>query len=219
MEPLRVLIVDDHAIVRAGLRALINQERDVEAVGEATDGADAVRKVGELQPDVVLMDLAMSGVGGLSATRTIAEKYPDVRILVLTMYDDEVHLKQLLRAGASGYLIKGAGEAELINAIHAVHSGGIYIHPSMAQAILEEFRPSRRTSHVANPSNPLTDREAEVLRLAAWGYTSVEIAQRLSISPRTVEAHRSSIAEKLGITTRAELMRYARECGYLDEPL
>jgi len=213
---IKVLLADDHAILRAGLNMLLNAESDMEVVGEAEDGLAAIQKVEELNPDVVLMDITMPGLNGLRATKEIIQAHPDVKVLVLTVHDDEGYLRQFLRAGASGYVVKKAVDTELTAAIRAVYRGDIFVYPSLAKVVVEEYLGSpARPERQIKQSHPLSEREKEVLILIAQGYTNKETAEKLYISVKTVETHRARIMEKLQLRTRAELVRYAIQEGFL----
>jgi len=188
----RLLVVDDHALVRSGLRALLNGKDDVQVVGEAADGDEAIRLVGELAPDVVLMDLSMPhGKDGLTATREIREKYPDTAILVLTMHDDDEYLFRAIQAGASGYILKSAPHEELLAAIHTVARGDAYLYPTATKRLMGEYLEQIEQGAQNNPLNQLSERELEVLELVAKGYANKEIAEKLVISVKTVETHKS----------------------------
>jgi len=208
---IRVLIVDDHAIVRAGLRAVLKGEPGMELVGEATNGEEAIQISQVVNPDVIVLDLNMPGLSGIQVTRLIKQEQPEVRILILTVHEDEALLREAIRAGASGYIIKHAAENELISAIHSVMLDDIYIHPKMIRAILAE--PEVQKPLAVSPVEMLTPRETDVLLLIVQGYTNRQIAEELSLSVRTVEGHRSNLTEKLGLHSRVELVRYAREHG------
>ncbi|HOG47769.1 MAG TPA: response regulator transcription factor [Anaerolineae bacterium] len=208
----RILVADDHGLVRAGLRALLNDEPNLEVVGEAADGAEALAQAAELAPDVVLMDVSMPGLGGIEATRRLMERAPGTRILIMTVHEDEGLLQESIRAGAAGYIVKRALESELIDAIRAVCQGHIYVHPAMTRALLGGA-PSASADDESH--EPLTPREREVLVRIAQGYTSRQIADEWTISVRTVESHRANLMAKLGLRSRADVVRYAREHGYL----
>jgi two-component system response regulator NreC len=208
----RILIADDHGVLRAGLRALLAAEPDFEVVGEATTGREVVDLAPRLQPEVVLMDISMPDVDGIVATRALAVQLPQVRVLLLTVHEDEALLREGIRAGAAGYIVKRAVESELINAIRSVARGDLYVHPSMTRALLEDAPP--RTSRASRISD-LTPRETEVLSLIALGYTNRQVAERLQISTRTVESHRANLMAKLGLRSRAQLVRYAVDHGLL----
>ncbi|MBN1220112.1 MAG: response regulator transcription factor [Anaerolineae bacterium] len=213
---IQILIADDHGVLRAGLRALLTAESDLKVVGEAADGEEALRLADELAPDVVLMDLSMPGPGGIETTRQLKEMLPNVRVLILTVHEDEGLLQEAIQAGAMGYIVKRAVESELIDAIRAVSRGDLYVHPAMTRALFREMvSPSvsgRSTVDVEKP----TPREIDVLRFIAQGYTNRQTAEALHISVRTVESHRANLMGKLGLKTRVELVRYARESGYIE---
>jgi two-component system, NarL family, response regulator NreC len=207
---IRVLIVDDHAVVRAGVRALLDREDDLEAVGEAGDAQAALRLVKQLEPDVVLMDVVMPGTTGVDAAAEIRHLLPDVRILMLSMQDDPSYVRQAFTNGAIGYVLKEAADAELVTAIRRVAAGEQYVHPTLGAKLIGAGDSSRTVE------DPLSDREREVLSLLALGHTNQEIADRLVVSVRTVEAHRAHILTKLRLSTRAELVRYAIDAGLLE---
>ncbi|MDE3113491.1 MAG: response regulator transcription factor [Chloroflexota bacterium] len=213
--PLRLLLADDHAVLRAGLRALLERERDMTVVGEAADGSEALCRARGLHPDVVIMDLAMPAGGGVEATRRIRAELPDVRVLILSQHDDESYLRSALAAGAAGFALKRAADSELLAAIRAVAGGGLYLHPSLTRAMIDELL-ERRTGDAPSAADPLSDREREVLQLVAQGYANHEVAERLALSVKTVETYRARITEKTGLRSRAELYRYARDRGLLD---
>lgn len=216
MAKIKVLLADDHAVLRAGLRMLLDAQPDIEVAGEAENGEEAIEKVAELQPDIVLMDITMAGMGGLQATRELKKRDPEIKILILTMHDDEGYLRQCLQAGASGYVLKKAADTELTAAIRAVHRGDIYIYPSMAKVVVEGYlQKDSRTVEASDEYDRLTGREHEVLQLIAKGHTNQQTADTLFVSVKTIETHRSHIMEKLKLRNRAELVRYAIEKGLL----
>jgi two-component system, NarL family, response regulator NreC len=212
--PMRILIVDDHGVLRAGLRALLNAEPDLQVVGEAADGQTGLHLATELSPDLVLMDITMPGMSGIQVTRQLKETLPSTRVLILTLHEDESLLREAIRAGASGYILKQAVEAELISAIRAVGRGDLYIHPAMTRALLKDVSPLLVPEE--NPTEPLSPRELEVLRLVAQGHTNRQIAEMLHLSVRTVESHRANLMDKLGLSSPAQLVRYAIEHGLLE---
>jgi two-component system response regulator NreC len=213
---IRVMIADDHAILRAGLRMLVNAQTDMEVVSEAADGEKAVQTARETKPDVALLDLTMPRVGGMKALQEIARDCREVRVLVLTMHDDPAYLRSALAAGASGYLLKRAVDAELIAAIRAVYRGGVYVDPRLAGFLVEDMR--GKSSTEAGPkrsANILSRRELQVLGLVARGYTSAEIAKQVFVGVKTIETYRSRFAEKLGLRTRSDVVRFAVQMGLL----
>jgi len=216
MDNTRILLADDHAILRAGLKLLLDAQPDLEVIGEASNGARALSLAEELQPDLILLDLTMPGLSGLDILRQLKDAAPRSRILVLTMHDDESYLRQALALGAAGYVIKKAVDSELLNAIRAVMRGERYIHSAVMDKLLSvEVLPPLENG--TNPWDTLSRREADVLRLVALGYTNSEIAERLAISAKTVETYRARGMEKLGLTTRAQLVRDALTRGILDD--
>jgi two-component system response regulator NreC len=210
----KVLIADDHAIVRAGLRALIRAEAGLELVGEAAGGYEAIALVEKARPDVLVLDLSMPDLDGISVTRNIQPRFPNLRILVLTLHEDEAMLKEAIKAGAAGYILKRAAEAELIAAIQVILRGDLYVDQSMVRTLLGE--PVQTPSLQSTSAETLTSREKEILKLIVAGYTNRQIGERLVISIRTVEGHRANISDKLGLHSRVELVRYAREHGMID---
>ena len=210
---IRVVIADDHAIVRAGLRTLLGEEKDMELVGEASGGYEAIELVERTRPDVMVLDLSMPDLDGISVTRKIKPDFPNLRILILTLHEDEALLKEAIKAGAAGYILKRAAESELISAIRTILRGDLYIDPALVRGLLEDSRQLQVNQN--KPMEPLTPRETEILRLIVEGYTNRQIGQKLNISIRTVEGHRANISEKLGLHSRVELVRYAREHGLI----
>lgn len=217
MEKIRVLLADDHAVLRAGLRLLLGAQTDMEVVGEASTGDQAVAQAKKLSPDVVLLDITMSGPDGLDAVRQIKENSPEVKVLALTMHDDESYLRQVLEGGGSGYVLKRSADTELLSAIRAVHRGGTYLHPSHAKILLEGAVEAQEEGTEQSSYDILSDREKQVLKLVALGYTNKQISNKLFLSVKTVEAYRARMQEKLGIKGRAALVRYALSKGVLVE--
>ena len=216
MDKTRVLLAEDHTIVRKGLRSLLDKETGIEVVGEAEDGREAIVKAEELHPDVVVVDIAMPGLNGLEATRQIKKRFPDMKILILTMHANEEYILQSLKAGASGYLVKKSAPAELISAINAVHKGNSFLSPSISRTVIDEYiRRSKEISEGEEGFEQLTVREREVLQLIAEGRKTREIAELLYISIKTVETHRAHIMNKLDIHSTAELTRYAIRKGII----
>lgn len=206
---IRILIADDHAVVRSGLRALLRADPDLEIVGEAGDGLEALRLTETEQPDVVLLDVSMPPDDGIHTARELKRRHPDLVVLFLTMHEDEDLLHEALRAGASGYIIKRAEESEIVQAIRAASQGDIYVHPAMTRALLH--RPVTTEHRRGTPAAALTRREIDVVRLLAKGNTNRQIAELLGISIRTVESHRANLMGKLGLSSRVELVSYAEE--------
>ena len=212
-DPIRVLIVDDHAVVRAGLKLLLAQESDIEPVGEASTGREAVFQARELNPDVILMDVVMPDQTGLDVLPTLVHEHPETKVLLLSMQDDPRYVREAFAAGASGYVLKEAADAEVVAAVREVARGGRYVNPELgARLVAADADASRRAEE-----DPLSDREREVLRLLALGHTNQEIAKQLYISVRTAETHRAHIMQKLRLQSRAELVRYALGQGLLNE--
>jgi two-component system response regulator NreC len=214
MGKIRVFIADDHAVLRAGLRMLISAQPDMEVVGEAADGEEAVRKTVETRPDVAIVDITMPGSGGIKAIERIRQESPATRVLVLTMHDVPAYLRSALAAGASGYVVKRAADAELLSAIRGVHRGRTVLDPTLAVMVVR--RALGKKPKVGQPSGPaslLSPREREVLDLVAQGYTNQQMADRLGLSVKTVETYRSRLVEKLGLQSRADLVRYAVDSG------
>lgn len=214
MNKIKVLIADDHAILREGIIALLNRYDDIEVVGEAGDGKQAIERAQELKPDIILMDIAMPGLGGLEATLELRKSCPKSKILVLTQYDNKEYVLRFLRAGASGYVLKKAVGTELVAAIRAVYSGGSFLHPSVAARVVEEY--VQGAEKTQDPYDSLTDREKQVLKLVAEGFTNKEVADLLCISVKTVMAHRANLMEKLAIHSRTDLVKYALRKGLID---
>lgn len=210
-QKIRVLIVDDHTVVRSGVRLLLEIEPDIVVVGEARDGHEAIALTETLQPDVVLMDIAMPEMDGMAATRQIKAASPQVNILGLTMHRVDEYFFEMLKAGASGYILKGADTSDLINAVRVVYQGGVFLYPTMAQRLVQDYL--QRVREDADFGPTLSPREREILQMLAEGYSSKEIAEKLVISPSTVHTHRSNLMSKLGLTTRHELIQFAREHG------
>jgi len=208
----RVLIVDDHAVVRAGLRLLIDAEADLETVGEAGDAREAVFEARSTRPDVILMDVVMREESGLEALPKLLHEHPDAKVLILSMQDDSRYVREAFAAGASGYVLKEAADSEVVAAIREVAGGGRYVHPELGARLIEADAADARRAE----EDPLSQREREVLRLLALGHTNQEIAKALYISVRTAETHRAHIMQKLRLGSRAELVRYALAEGLLE---
>lgn len=206
-----ILLADDHTVVRSGFRVLLSAQSDFEVVGEAADGRDAVEQTVALSPDVVIMDVTMPNLNGIEATRRISQEAPRVRVLALSMHKDSVYVREILRAGARGYLLKDSGEKDLITAVRALARGEAFISPAVSDAVLTDYR-----KHVTDPIDLLTSREREVLQLIAEGRTNKDIASALNLSVYTVEAHRGRIMEKLNLHSTGELVRFAVRKGLVD---
>jgi two-component system, NarL family, response regulator NreC len=209
---IRVLIVDDHAVVRSGLRRVLEAEADLEVVAEAGNMREAVFEARSCKPDVILMDVVMPGASGIEATPAVLQEAPEARVLVLSMQDDPQYVREAFAAGATGYVLKEAADTELVAAIREVAAGKQYVHPALGARMVASDAEERRRAE----EDPLSDREREVLRLLALGHTNQEIARMLYISVRTAETHRAHIMQKLRLTTRAELVRYALDHGLLE---
>ncbi|HVK11157.1 MAG TPA: response regulator transcription factor [Gemmataceae bacterium] len=213
MKKLRVLLADDHAVVREGLKAVINAQPGLEVVGEAADGPEALTLAGELDPDVVVVDISMPGLTGAQVTSRLREANPDRKVLALTVHEDKSYLRRLLEAGASGYVLKQSATSEIVHAIQAVAGGGTYIDPSLARSVVGPFvgRPEAEEA----PAPGLSEREEEVVSLIAQGYSNKEIAARLKVSVKTIETYKARSLEKLGVRSRVDLVRYATQRGWL----
>jgi two-component system, NarL family, response regulator NreC len=210
---IRILIVDDHAVVRAGLKLLIDAEDDLDAVGEAGTGREAIFEAQHLKPDLILLDVVMPDQSGLEVLPSLRAENADVKVLVLSMQDDPSYVREAFAAGASGYVLKEAADTELVAAIREVARGGRYVHPELGARLVQAEADAARLAD----EDPLSDREREVLRLLALGHTNQEIAKTLFISVRTAETHRAHIMQKLGLSSRAELVRHALTHGLLEE--
>jgi DNA-binding NarL/FixJ family response regulator len=213
MTKTRILLADDHAVLRSGLKMLLNAQTDLVVVGEATNGNEALNAVREHSPDLLLLDISMPQSDGLQVLQQIRRTHPHVRVLVLTMHEEEGYLKRALEAGAAGYCPKSAADAELISAIRAVMRGNVYIHPSHTKILLDKMLPTSAPSAAAD----LSERESAVLKLVALGHTNQEIAEQLALSVKTVESYRARGMEKLGLSSRAALVRYAIQEGWMKE--
>ncbi len=211
----KILLADDHAVLRAGLRALLNAEPDMEVVGEAADGEEVLNTIKNLQPDLVLLDLSMPGMNGMECLEQIIMDYPEIKVLVLTMHDDEEYLKAVLRLGAKGYVLKKAADVELLSAIRTVAKGEMFIYPSMATALLCQIINPKAQDRTDDKVKSLSEREHDVLKYLALGHTNQEIADIIHVSVKTVDTYKARIVEKLGLRKRSELVRYALENGII----
>ena len=215
MTKIRVLVTDDHAIVRDGICALLALTGDIEAVGEATNGREALEMVRKLAPDVVLMDIAMPLMDGLEATRRIHKESPHTKVIVLTQYEDREYVLPVIEAGASGFVSKTAASSELTSAIRSVYRGDSYLSPSIARLLVEDYREMAKVGKSQDTSEQLTDREREILKLLAEGHSTPEIARMLVLSPKTVERHKTNLMGKLDIHNRLDLFKYALRKGII----
>jgi DNA-binding NarL/FixJ family response regulator len=214
-DKIRVMLVDDHTILRDGIKAMLSISSDIVVVGEAEDGQEALELVGELQPDLVLMDIAMPRMDGLEATRRLKEMHKGIKVVILTQHDNREYVFPILKAGADGYVLKKAAGTELVSAIRAVHSGGTFLYPSVAKTVVENYlNPEQTVSERRHPK--LTERETEVLKLIAEGRSNQEIADQLFLSVKTVMGHRTNIMEKLDLHSRTELVKYAIRTGLIE---
>jgi len=213
----RILLADDHAVLRSGLRLLLTSTGEYEVVGEASSGTETLTLAEQLQPDLILLDLSMPALSGLDALPTLRKIAPSSRVLILTMHDDPQYLRQALKHGASGYVLKKAADSELLSAMRAVLRGEVYVHPSMTRVLLEDMLPASRSAESEDTWSTLSEREQEVLRMVALGYTSAEIADQLGLSAKTVETYRARGMEKLGLRTRAALVKFILQEGLMKE--
>lgn len=211
---IRVVVVDDHAVVRSGIKLLLDSHDDIEVVGEAGNAQDAVFRVRELTPDVILLDLVMPGESGIEVLPKLLKEAPGTKVLVLSMQDEPSYVREAFAAGASGYVLKEAADEEVVSAVREIAGGGSYVHPTLGARMVT----AEAAARAAAEADPLSDREREILRLLALGHTNQEIAKLLFISVRTAETHRAHIMQKLRLSTRAELVRHALAHGLLDDP-
>ncbi len=215
---LRIVLADDHPVVREGLKLLVNSQPDMRVVGEAGDGAGAWEAAKMFTPDVLVMDLSMPGVDGTEATERVRRDCPTVKVVVLTVHEERIYLTRLLRAGAAGYVLKRAAAADLVRALRVVAAGGTYIDPSVAALVVDGAIDSEAVADETPAPVPLSNRERDVLMRIAKGYSNKEIASSLELSVKTVETYKSRMAEKLGLRSRVDIVRYASRLGWLDEP-
>ncbi len=215
MKKITVLLADDHRLLREGIKSLLEKAGDIEVVGEASEGGEAVAKAQSLSPDVVLMDITMPGINGLEATRQIKSLKPNIKVLILSMHESNQYISQFLRSGASGYVLKDSAASELVGAIHAVFQGDAFLYPSIARKLLEEYMQKVQSGEESESYDGLTSREREVLKMIAEGKSNKEIADLLSLSVRTVQAHRANLMSKLHMHDRTELVRYAIRKGLI----
>ena len=216
MNKLRIVLADDHKIVREGIRLLINSQTDMEVVGEAGDGEAAIARVAELMPDIVVMDISMPELNGLMATKRLKRISPQIKILTLTRHTDDGYVQQLIQAGVTGYVLKQSAPTELINAIRVVGAGKSYLDPTLTEKVMGGY--VRQATALAGASKVvISDRESDVIRLIAWGHSNKDIAVRMEISVKTVEAHKANAMRKLGIASRIDIVRYAILQGWLED--
>jgi two-component system response regulator NreC len=216
MKKIKLLVADDHKIFRQGIKKLLEEESDLQVVGEASDGRDAVKKATELKPDVILMDIAMANLNGLEATRHIKKQLPSAKVIMVTMHKNEEYVLQSFQAGASGFILKEGAVEELVSAIRSINSDKSFLSPSISKTLIDAYMRKMETGKTETPFDLLTDREREVLQLIAEGYTNREVAKSLFISVKTVEAHRAHIMQKLNIHDIAKLVKYAIQKGLVD---
>jgi two-component system, NarL family, response regulator NreC len=217
MSKLRIFLAEDHETIRDGLKLIVNSQPDMEIIGEADNGRAAVQLAQQLLPDVVVMDVSMPELNGLQATKKLKQKCPQVKVLALTRHTDDGYLQQLLQAGASGYVLKQSKSEELLRAIRFIAAGHTYLDPAITEKAITQTRSGGRVARGAAPDADLSDREAEVLRLIAWGYVNKEVAARLSLSIKTVEVHKASGMRKMGMKSRVDIVRYALLQGWLQD--
>ncbi|MBN1218574.1 MAG: response regulator transcription factor [Anaerolineae bacterium] len=214
MPKARVLLVEDHIVVRQGIKALLSDESDLEIVGEADNGREALPLIEKLQPNVVLMDISMPGMNGIEATRQVRQRFPEVKVVILSMHANEEYVFQVLRAGASGYVLKQSDSSEVLTAIHAALSGGSFLSPPISRAVIDDYVHRAEVRGQGDNLDLLTSREREVLQLLAEGLSNKEIAEQLSISIKTVETHRSNMMSKLEVSNKTDLIKYALRKGW-----
>ncbi len=215
MDKIRVFLVDDHLILREGIRLLLSRAPDIEIVGEVGSGEEAVAAAGQVRPDVILMDITMPGMSGLEATSQIKQTNPDIKILVLTMHESDQYFFKMLDAGVSGYFVKGGSSSELVSAIRSVWRGDVFLYPTMAKKLLSDYLQRVKSGQSLESYDGLTNREREIIKLIAEDNNNQEIAERLVLSPATVQTHRANIMAKLGLHSRAELVKYAIKHGFI----
>jgi two-component system response regulator NreC len=219
MKKIHILIADDHAVLQAGLESMLNAQPDMRVVGAASDGFVCIRQAAILKPDVILLDINMPNCNGLEALAQLRTQAPDCKVLVLTMHDDAFYLRQVMAAGAAGYVLKEAAGNELLAAIRAAYQGGVYLHPAHARLLMSTQQPTEQalpSSEAATRYQLLSEREAQIFKLVALGYRNQEIADELHLSVKTVETYKTRLMDKLGLNTRIALVRYALELGLLD---
>ncbi len=212
----KILLVDDHTLFREGIRALLSTEADIQVVGEAADGQQAIELAEKLSPDIIVMDLVMPGVNGMQAAQQLHDKHPNIRILILSMYDDDEYICQILKAGASGYVLKRAASDDLLRAIREVSNGGSALHPTVAAKLLKDYVRKARSTEQRDPGSVLTARESEILKLVAEGRTNQQIADILGLGRKTIDTHRTNIMRKLDLHDVTALVKYALKRGIIN---
>jgi DNA-binding NarL/FixJ family response regulator len=212
----KILLVDDHALFREGIRALLSAESDIEVVGEAADGLRAIELAEKLSPDIIVMDLVMPGMNGMQAAQKLHDKYPEMKILILSMYDDDEYIRQILKAGASGYVLKRAASEDLLRAIRDVGKGGSALHPTVAAKLIKDYVRRTKSTDYGDLGSALTARESEVLKLVAEGHTNQQIADILGLGRKTVDTHRTNIMRKLDLHDVTALVKYALKRGLIN---
>ncbi len=217
MASIRVILTDDHPVVRMGLRALLDSEPDIQVVGEANNGVEALELVASLAPDIVVMDISMPEMDGMEATRRIRDSFPETKVLILTVHAQERYLFPVLKAGAAGYVLKSTIDTRLVDAIRTVAGGGVFLYATATRMLLEDYLGQLATSGSQDDYDSLSEREREVLKLCALGHTATEIADQLILSPKTVETYRTRVMQKLSMSTRSDLVKYALARGLLTE--
>jgi len=218
MPPITIVLADDHTLVREGIRSLLEGQSDIAVVGEASDGREAVALARALRPDIVIMDIAMPGLGGIEATRQIRRELPSVRVVILSMYDNEEYITQVFQAGATGYVLKRAAATDLVTCLRVVHQGDVFLHPTIASRVIKDYLHRLNSTDADHPEEQLTPREREVLQLMAEGRQNAEIAKVLNVSVKTVETHKAHILEKLQTHDREKLLAYAMRLGLIPPP-
>ncbi len=217
MGSIRIILADDHPVVRMGLRALLDSEPDIQVVGEANNGVEALDLVASLMPDIVVMDISMPEMDGMEATRRIRDSFPETKVLILTVHAQERYLFPVLKAGAAGYVLKSTIDTRLVDAIRTVAGGGVFLYATATRMLLEDYLTQLESSGSQDDYDSLSEREREVLKLCALGHTAVEIAEQISLSPKTVETYRTRVMQKLNMSTRSDLVKYALARGLLTE--
>jgi DNA-binding NarL/FixJ family response regulator len=213
---MKVMLVDDHPLFREGIRALLSAEPDIEVVGEAADGKQAIDLAEKLSPDIIVMDLVMPGMNGMQAAQQLHDKHPEIKVLILSMYDDDEYIRQILKAGASGYVLKRAASDDLLRAIREVEKGGSALHPTVAAKLIKDYIRSTKSTGQGDAGSSLTARESEVLKLVAEGHTNRQIADLLGLGRKTIDTHRTNVMRKLDLHDVTALVKYALKRGLIN---